>query len=78
MLKLVYENVPTLQEEYEAYIRGSCDEEMEAMLVHLGRGPFPRTLYWFNNLGMWVSFHRPRAGSGTHTGSISRKSKNRL
>lgn len=58
MLKLVYENVPTLQEEYEAYIRGSCDEEMEAMLVHLGRGPFPRTLYWFNNLGMWVSFHR--------------------
>ncbi|MGI6666581.1 MAG: hypothetical protein ACOX5Q_03860 [Bacillota bacterium] len=60
MLELVYENVPTLQEEYEAYIRGSCDEEMEAMLVHLGRGPFPRTLYWFNNLGMWVSFHRPQ------------------
>lgn len=56
MLQLIEENVQVLQEEYEAFIRGSCDEVISAEMAYLGRcGP----QYWFESPGIWVSFRRP-------------------
>jgi hypothetical protein len=59
VLRLVEENTRALHKEYEAFVRGSCDEVIHGRMAHPGRQPFAGILYWFESPGIWVSFRQP-------------------